>query len=47
MYQVKEKQEKFYEDRLTVGHVKRELGHEISEENKRINVDSAKKRAVI
>ena len=28
-------------------HVKRELGQQINEENKRINVDSAKKKAVL
>ena len=47
MYQIKIKQEKFSEDKLTVSEVKKELGLAINEENQRINVDSAKKRAVI
>ena len=47
MYKLKVKQERFYEELLTVDAVKRELGSTINEENKRINVDSAKKLAVM
>ncbi len=47
MYQIKEKQERFYEDKLTIDEVKKELGSAINEEHKRINVDSAKKKAVL
>ena len=47
MYQIREKQEKFYEQKLTVDEVKKELGFAINEENLRSNVDSAKKRAVL
>lgn len=47
MYKVREKQQRFYEENLTVDEVKRELGHHIDEENKRINIDSAKKKAVM
>ena len=47
MYKLREKQERFYEEKLTVDEVKKELGHQINEENKRINVDSAKKKAVL
>ncbi|CDW74897.1 atp12-domain-containing protein [Stylonychia lemnae] len=47
MYQLKIKQERFSEDKLTCQEVKRELGHSLNEESQRINVDSAKKRAVL
>ena len=47
MYKIREKQERFYEEKLTVAEVRKELGDFINEENKRINVDSAKKRAVL
>ncbi len=47
MYKIREKQERFYEDKLTVDQVKKELGQHIDEENKRINIDSAKKKAVL
>ena len=47
MYKVKVKQERFFEEKLTVGEVKRELGTALNEEAKRVNVDSAKKRAVM
>jgi hypothetical protein len=47
MYKLRDKQERFYEETLTVDHVKRELGASINEENKRVNEDSAKKRAVL
>jgi hypothetical protein len=47
MYKIREKQERFYEEKLTVDQVKKELGQQINEENKRINIDSAKKKAVL
>ena len=47
MYKIREKQERFYEEKLTVSEVQKELGQFINEENKRINVDSAKKKAVL
>lgn len=47
MYTIKIKQERFYEEKLTCDEVKRELGTSINEEAKRVNVDSAKKRAVL
>ena len=47
MYKIREKQERFYEDKLTVAEVKKEMGESINEESKRSNVDSAKKRAVL
>ncbi len=47
MYKLKVKQERFYEELLNCDQVKRELGSTINEEHKRINVDSAKKIAVM
>jgi len=47
MYKIREKQERYYEEHLTVEHTKRQLGQEINEEHQRVNVDSAKKRAVL
>ena len=46
MYKVGVKQERFNEESLSVNHVKHELPSQINEENKRVNVDSAKKLAV-
>ena len=47
MYKLRVKQEKFYEEKLNCEEVKKELGSVINDEAKRINVDSAKKRAVM
>ena len=47
MYKLKEKQQRFYEEKLTCEEVKRELGTAMNDESKRSNIDSAKKRAVL
>lgn len=44
---MREKQERFYEEKLTCDNVRQELGGTINDENKRVNIDSAKKRAVL
>ena len=41
------KQERFYEEQLTMDHTKAQLQREIQADNQRVNVDSAKKRACI
>ena len=41
------KQERFHEELLTTSEVKKELRTEINTDNKRVNVDSAKKRACL
>ena len=43
----KVKQERFYEERLTMEHVNEGLYKDINESNQRSNVDSAKKLACL
>lgn len=47
LYSYKAKQERFYESKLTVDEVRKELGPTINEEAVRVNIDSAKKRSVM
>ncbi len=43
----KSKQERFYEERLTMEHVTEDLYKDINESNSRSNIDSAKKLACL
>ena len=43
----KTKQQRFYEERLTMENVSQDLYKDINESNVRSNVDSAKKRACL
>ena len=48
MYQMAgEKQQHFDENQLTCGNIKKQILEDINWENKRTNVDSSKKRAVM
>ena len=47
MLEHNKKQLKFHHELLTVEHCRQEINHEINEENKRVNVDSAKKKACL
>lgn len=47
MYKVGVKQERFSEDKLNINKIKEKLPDAINEENKRINIDSSKKRACL
>ena len=47
MLEHNKKQLKFHHELLTVEHCRHEINHEINEENKRVNVDSAKKKACL
>ena len=41
------KQQRFHHELLTTAATRGEIAHEINEENKRVNVDSAKKKACL
>ena len=47
MIEHNKKQHRFHHELLTTAHVRKEIGVEINEENKRVNVDSAKKKACL
>lgn len=47
MLEHNKKQHVFHHQLLTTEHCRNELHHEINEENKRVNVDSAKKKACL
>ena len=41
------KQKRFHHELLTTAHTRGEFHHEVNQENKRVNVDSAKKKACL
>ena len=47
MLEHNKKQHRFHHEHLTTTHTRGEIMNEINEENKRVNVDSAKKKACL
>lgn len=47
MLENNKKQRRFHHELLTTEHIRDEINYEINEENKRVNVDSAKKKACL